>query len=224
MEREPDFTLTTNTPYLAHKGELWGAYCEYFGQNWPPHNSTALHVFAFSTTGTLYFSTLIMYCMVMDINPLCTQNMPTLTHAVHIRTSSKTAGSHSWEVGATVNSLLGDTFSYDNNMHGADLMFVSRLRSTIYFTNFVSHDPIVLYSWYTEPCYKGSLLYWNFNIQKQCYWSFYLIHIQYQLFKYMHALKNLLLRQEIPAFCFSFYFWYTAEITIHLWMLEMKYN
>ena len=150
----------------------------------------------------------------MDINLLCTQNMPTLTHAVHIRTSSKTAGSHSWEVGATVNSLLGDTFSYDNNMHGADLMFLSRLRSTIYFTNFVSHDPIVLYSWYTEPCYKGSLLYWNFNIQKQCYWSFYLIHIQYQLFKYMHALKNLLLRQEIPAFCFSFYFWYTAENNI----------
>ena len=30
----------------------------------------------------------------------------------------KTAGNRSWEVGATVNSLVGDTFSRDNNMHG----------------------------------------------------------------------------------------------------------
>ena len=30
----------------------------------------------------------------------------------------KTAGSHSCEVGATVNYLLGDTFSHDKNMHG----------------------------------------------------------------------------------------------------------
>ena len=30
----------------------------------------------------------------------------------------KTAGSASWEDGATANSLLGDTFSHDDNMHG----------------------------------------------------------------------------------------------------------
>ena len=44
---------------------------------------------------------------------------------------------------------------------GTDLIFLSRLGSTICFTNFGSHDPIVLYwnPWYTEPCYKGSLLY-----------------------------------------------------------------
>ena len=43
----------------------------------------------------------------------------------------KTVGSRSWEVGATVN------------------------------TEFSCGDPIVLYwnPWYTEPCYKGSLLY-----------------------------------------------------------------
>ena len=32
-ERELDFNLTTDTPYLALTGELWGVYCEYFGEN-----------------------------------------------------------------------------------------------------------------------------------------------------------------------------------------------
>ena len=32
-----------STPYLALTGELWGVYCEDFGENWPHHNSTPLY-------------------------------------------------------------------------------------------------------------------------------------------------------------------------------------
>ena len=73
----------------------------------------------------------------------------------------KTAGSHSWKVGATVNSLVVTLFHVIITRMGTDLIFLSRLGSTICFTSFGSHDPIVLYwnPWYTEPCYKGSLLY-----------------------------------------------------------------
>ena len=73
----------------------------------------------------------------------------------------KTAGSRSWEVGATVNSLVGTLFHVIITRTVTDLIFLSRLGSTICFTDFGSHDPIVLYwnPWYTEPCYKGSLLY-----------------------------------------------------------------
>ena len=62
------------------------------------------------------------------------------------------------DVGATVNALFGDTFSRENNTHGSRFHDPG---STICFTNFGSHDPIVLHwnPWYTEPCYKGSLLY-----------------------------------------------------------------
>ena len=77
----------------------------------------------------------------------------------------KTAGSRSWEVEATVNSLVGTLFHVIITRMGTDLIFLSRLGSTICFTNFGSHDPIVLYwnPWYTEPCYKGSLLYYFFE-------------------------------------------------------------
>ena len=72
-----------------------------------------------------------------------------------------TVGSRSWEVGATVNSLVVTLFHAIITRTGTDLIFLSRLGSTICFTNFGSHDPIVLYwnPWYTVPCYKGSLLY-----------------------------------------------------------------
>ena len=73
----------------------------------------------------------------------------------------KTVGSRSWEVGATANSLVVTLFHVIITRTGTDIIFLSRLGSTICFTNFGSHDPIVLYwnPWYTEPCYKGSLLY-----------------------------------------------------------------
>ena len=38
-----NFNLTTDTPHLALTGELWGVYCEYFGENWLHYNSTALY-------------------------------------------------------------------------------------------------------------------------------------------------------------------------------------
>ena len=31
------------TPYLALTGELWGVYCEEFGEKWPRYNGTALY-------------------------------------------------------------------------------------------------------------------------------------------------------------------------------------
>ena len=36
--------ITTNTPYLSHiMGEVWGVFCDDFGQNWPRYNGTALY-------------------------------------------------------------------------------------------------------------------------------------------------------------------------------------
>ena len=42
-EHKSDFKLTTNIPYLALTGELWGVYCKNLGENWPRYNSTALY-------------------------------------------------------------------------------------------------------------------------------------------------------------------------------------
>ena len=41
---ESDIRITTGTPYLALTGELWGVYCEDFGENRPRYNGTALYV------------------------------------------------------------------------------------------------------------------------------------------------------------------------------------
>ena len=41
-EHELDFELTKGNPYLALKGELWGAYCKTFAENWP-RKLTALY-------------------------------------------------------------------------------------------------------------------------------------------------------------------------------------
>ena len=42
VERKSDLKLTKHTPYLALTGELWGDFCEVFGENWPYYNGTAL--------------------------------------------------------------------------------------------------------------------------------------------------------------------------------------
>ena len=41
-ERWPDIELTTYTIYLFREGEQWGVYYEYFEDNWPRFNGTAL--------------------------------------------------------------------------------------------------------------------------------------------------------------------------------------
>ena len=41
-EYRSDFKLTTDTPYLALMGELWGVCCKDIGENWLHYNSTAL--------------------------------------------------------------------------------------------------------------------------------------------------------------------------------------
>ena len=43
VEYESDFKLTTDTPYLALMGELWGVCCEDIEENWPCYNGTALY-------------------------------------------------------------------------------------------------------------------------------------------------------------------------------------
>ena len=43
-ESESDIRITTDTPYLALTGELWGVCCEDLGENWPRYNGTALYV------------------------------------------------------------------------------------------------------------------------------------------------------------------------------------
>ena len=43
-ERKSDFKLTTDTPYLALKVELWGVCYENFEENLPRYNGTALYL------------------------------------------------------------------------------------------------------------------------------------------------------------------------------------
>ena len=43
-EFKSDFKLTTDTPYLALTGELWGVYCEDLWENWLRYNGTALYL------------------------------------------------------------------------------------------------------------------------------------------------------------------------------------
>ena len=43
-EYKSEFGSTKYTPYLALRGELWGAFCEDFGENWPIYNNTALYM------------------------------------------------------------------------------------------------------------------------------------------------------------------------------------
>ena len=38
-----EFESTKYIPDLALTGELWGVFCENFGENWPRHNGTALY-------------------------------------------------------------------------------------------------------------------------------------------------------------------------------------
>ena len=40
-----EFVFTTDTPYLALRGELLGVYFENLGENWPCYNGTALYLF-----------------------------------------------------------------------------------------------------------------------------------------------------------------------------------
>ena len=42
-ESASDIRITRDTPYLALTGELWGVYCEDFGENLPRYNGTALY-------------------------------------------------------------------------------------------------------------------------------------------------------------------------------------
>ena len=54
-ESESDIRITTDTTYFALTVELWGVYCEDFGENWPCYNSTALyHHYVCSHNAWLY--------------------------------------------------------------------------------------------------------------------------------------------------------------------------
>ena len=42
-ERKSNIILKKDIPYLTHTGELLSVFCEEFGENWLPKNSTALY-------------------------------------------------------------------------------------------------------------------------------------------------------------------------------------
>ena len=42
-ESESNIRITMDTPYRALTGELWGVYCEDFGENWLCYNGSALY-------------------------------------------------------------------------------------------------------------------------------------------------------------------------------------
>ena len=43
-ECKSDFKRTTDTPYLAREGEIWGVYCDEIAENLPRYNGTALYL------------------------------------------------------------------------------------------------------------------------------------------------------------------------------------
>ena len=43
-ESVSDLRITTDTPYLSLMSELWGVYCEDFGENWPRYNGIQLYI------------------------------------------------------------------------------------------------------------------------------------------------------------------------------------
>ena len=43
-KHKSDFKLTTDTPYLALTGKLWGVCGEEFWENWLRYNGTALYI------------------------------------------------------------------------------------------------------------------------------------------------------------------------------------
>ena len=45
-ESESDIRITKDTQHLALTGELWGVYCEDFGENLPSYIGTALYMHA----------------------------------------------------------------------------------------------------------------------------------------------------------------------------------
>ena len=42
VEFKSEYEPTRDSPYLTLTGELWGALCEYFGENWPRYNGTTV--------------------------------------------------------------------------------------------------------------------------------------------------------------------------------------
>ena len=44
-ECKSDFKRTTDTPYLAREGEIWGVYCDEIAENLPRYNGIALYFY-----------------------------------------------------------------------------------------------------------------------------------------------------------------------------------
>ena len=53
-ESETDFGITRDSPYLTLMGELWGVYCEEFGENCLRHKNTTLYYVSPYQTDDLY--------------------------------------------------------------------------------------------------------------------------------------------------------------------------
>ena len=53
------FKLTTETPYLALTGKLWGVYYDKFEETWPLYNGTALYYWWFGSTLSNHWSNVI---------------------------------------------------------------------------------------------------------------------------------------------------------------------
>ena len=58
-EHNSDIKPTTDTPYLALMGELWGVYCEDLGENWLCYNGTTLYGLSWQKTGWNQLSMLV---------------------------------------------------------------------------------------------------------------------------------------------------------------------
>ena len=41
--QDSNLEVSKDTPYLTLTGELWDVFCEYFWENWPRYNGTALY-------------------------------------------------------------------------------------------------------------------------------------------------------------------------------------
>ena len=72
MKLGANLWLTKGIPYLAHQGEIWGAFSEYFGKNWPCFNEKACCIARCDCTPHSAGVSLVgeVWCYVSNLIPL----------------------------------------------------------------------------------------------------------------------------------------------------------
>ena len=109
-EYQSDAGSTKDTPYLALTAELWGAFCEYFWENWPCYYGTALHIA--STYGIVVFDDELLktHQFVWRITNLLSYHPPSVGSAKRLRIFSTCSGDLAFFTALGSSLLMGPLF------------------------------------------------------------------------------------------------------------------